>query len=76
MAKLLEVALKKLANLPAEQQENIARLILKEIEEQIENEPVKAHDSPSLLPSIGMGSSGMSDLSTRCEELLWQDERY
>lgn len=75
MTKLLELALKKLATLPADRQENIAQLILKEIGENIENEPIKDHDSPSLPPSIGMGASGMSDLSTRCEELLWQDER-
>jgi hypothetical protein len=75
MTKLLELALKKLATLPADRQENIAQLILKEIEENIENEPIKDNDSPSLPPSIGMGASGMSDLSTRCEELLWQDER-
>ena len=48
---------------------------IKEIGENIENEPIKDNDSPSLPPSIGMGASGMSDLSTRCEELLWQDER-
>lgn len=75
MTKLLELALKKLATLSADRQENIAQLILKEIGENIENEPIKDNDSPSLPPSIGMGSSGMSDLSTRCEELLWQDER-
>lgn len=75
MNKLLELALKKLATLSADRQENIAQLILKEIEENIENEPIKDNDSPSLPPSIGMGASGMSDLSTRCEELLWQDER-
>ncbi|CCI02827.1 MAG: hypothetical protein ACKPGT_22110 [Microcystis sp.] len=75
MTKLLELALKKLATLPADRQENIAQLILKEIGENIENEPIKDNDSPSLPPSIGMGASGMSDLSTRCEELLWQDER-
>ena len=75
MTKLLELALKKLATLPADRQENIAQLILKEIERNIENEAIKDHDSPSLPPSIGMGASGMSDLSTRCEELLWQDER-
>jgi hypothetical protein len=75
MTKLLELALKKLATLPADRQENIAQLILKEIGENIENEPIKDNDSPSLPPSIGMGASGMPDLSTRCEELLWQDER-
>ncbi|AOC53771.1 MULTISPECIES: hypothetical protein [Microcystis] len=75
MNKLLELALKKLATLSADRQENIAQLILKEIGENIENEPIKDNDSPSLPPSIGMGASGMSDLSTRCEELLWQDER-
>jgi homoserine kinase len=75
MTKLLELALKKLATLPADRQENIAQLILKEIEENIENEPIKDNDSSSLPPSIGMGASGMSDLSTRCKELLWQDER-
>ncbi|CCH98481.1 MAG: hypothetical protein GPI90_25255 [Microcystis aeruginosa K13-05] len=75
MTKLLELALKKLATLSADRQENIAQLILKEIGENIENEPIKDNDSPSLPPSIGMGASGMSDLSTRCEELLWQDER-
>lgn len=75
MNKLLELALKKLATLSADRQENIAQLILKEIGENIENKPIKDNDSPSLPPSIGMGASGMSDLSTRCEELLWQDER-
>lgn len=75
MTKLLELALKKLATLPADRQENIAKLILKEIGENIENEPIKDNNSPSLPPSIGMGASGMSDLSTRCEELLWQGER-
>lgn len=75
MTKSLELALKKLANLSADRQENIAQLILKEIEENIENEPIKDNDSPSLPLSIGMGASGMSDLSTRCEKLLWQDER-
>lgn len=75
MTKLLELALKKLATLSADRQENIAQLILKEIGENIENEPIKDNDSPSLPPSIGMGASGMSDLSTRCQELLWQDER-
>ena len=70
MTKSLELALKKLANLPADRQENIAQLILKEIGENIENQPIKDNDSPSLPLSIGMGSSGMSDLSTRCEELL------
>lgn len=75
MTKSLELALKKLAALPLNRQENIAELIVKKIGKNIENEPVKDNDSPSLPPSVGMGSSGMSDLSTRCEELLWQDER-
>jgi hypothetical protein len=73
MTKLLEAALKKLAALPAEQQENIALLILKEIGKQIDNEPIEADELPS---SIGMGASGTFDLSTHCEELLWQDEKY
>jgi hypothetical protein len=57
MTKLLEVVLKKLATLPADRQENIVRLILKEIVEHIENEPIKDHDSSSLPPSIGMGAT-------------------
>jgi hypothetical protein len=70
MTELLQQALKKLSNLPADRQETIARLILQEIEQ---DETLTNDDS--LLPqSIGMGTSGRTDLSSRTQELLWQED--
>lgn len=70
MTELLQQALKKLSNLPADRQETIARKILQEIEQ---DEPKTNEDS--LLPkSIGMGTSGRTDLSSRTSELLWQED--
>jgi len=70
MTELLEQALKKLSDLPADKQENIARLILQEIEKD-ETETNTDNLSPK---SIGMGASGRTDLSRRTKELLWQDD--
>ncbi len=74
MTNLLESALQKLAELPTEQQEQIAHQILQTIQEE---SPLEEPDYESLpLPkSIGMGKSGRSDLSRRCEELLWNEEK-
>jgi hypothetical protein len=67
MTELLQQALKKLSDLPIDKQETIARLILQEIAQ----EEVKT-DEDSLLPkSIGMGTSGRTDLSSRTKDLLW-----
>jgi len=70
MTELLQKALKKLEELPAERQETIAHIILKEIEQDNQNVSQKQ----SLPKSIGMGTSGRNDLSSRTKELLWQDE--
>lgn len=59
MTSLLQQALKKLSDLPADKQETIARLILKEIEQ---NQP-ETNNDPDLPQSIGMGTSGRSDKS-------------
>jgi hypothetical protein len=70
MTELLQQALKKLSSLPADRQETIARLILSEIEEDEANT-----DDDRLMPkSIGMGTSGRTDLSSRTTELLWQED--
>lgn len=70
MTELLQQALKELSNLPIDKQETIARLILREIEQ----EGAKT-DEDSLLPkSIGMGTSGRTDLSSRTKDLLWQKD--
>jgi hypothetical protein len=67
MTELLQQALKKLSDLPIDKQETIARLILQEIAQK----EVKT-DEDSLLPkSIGMGTSGRTDLSSRTKDLLW-----
>ena len=70
MTSLLQQALKKLSDLPAERQEIIARLILQEIEQ----DRAETHDDNSLPQSIGMGTSGRTDLSSRTNELLWQED--
>jgi hypothetical protein len=70
MTELLQQALKKLSDLPADRQETIARLILQEIEQ----DEVKTNDDSSLPESIGMGTSGRTDLSSRTKELLWQED--
>lgn len=70
MTELLQQALKKLSNLPADRQETIARLILSEIEQ----DKAKTNNDRSLPSSIGMGTSGRTDLSTRTQELLWQED--
>jgi hypothetical protein len=64
MTELLQQALKKLSSLPADRQETIARLILSEIEEDEANT-----DDDRLMPkSIGMGTSGRTDLSSKTTE--------
>ena len=70
MTSLLQQALKKLSDLPADKQEIIARLILQEIE----HDRSETHDDNSLPRSIGMGTSGRTDLSSRTNELLWQED--
>jgi hypothetical protein len=66
MTELLQQALKKLSDLPADKQETIARLILQKIEQ---DEAKTNHDS--LLPrSIGMGTSGRTDLSSQTNEFV------
>lgn len=70
MTELLQQALKKLSDLPAERQETIARLILQEIEQ----DEAKINDDRLLPKSIGMGTSGRTDLSSRTQELLWQED--
>jgi hypothetical protein len=70
MTELLEQALKKLSDLPADKQETIARLILQEIEQ----DEAKTNDDNPLPKSIGMGTSGRTDLSSRTKELLWQED--
>ena len=78
MTELLQQALKKLSDLPADKQEIIARLILSEIEE--DEAKTKGDEAPpplrdrSLPKSIGMGNSGRTDLSSRTTELLWQED--
>jgi hypothetical protein len=70
MTELLQQALKKLSDLPADKQETIARLILQEIEQDEAN----TNEDSSLPSSIGMGTSGRTDLSSRTKELLWQED--
>ena len=70
MTELLQQALKKLSSLPTDRQETIARLILSEIEE----DEAKTKGDSSLPSSIGMGTSGRTDLSSRTNELLWQED--
>jgi hypothetical protein len=70
MTELLQQALKKLSDLPADKQETIARLILQEIEQ----DEAKTNDDNPLPKSIGMGTSGRTDLSSRTKELLWQED--
>ncbi len=70
MTELLQKALKKLAELPVDRQETIARMILQEIEQ---DNPNISQKRP-LPKSIGMGTSGRNDLSSRTKELLWQNE--
>lgn len=70
MTELLQQALKKLSDLPADKQETIARLILQEIAQ----EGVKTDEDSSLPKSIGMGTSGRTDLSSRTKDLLWQED--
>jgi hypothetical protein len=67
MTELLQQALKKLSSLPTDRQETIARLIL----QQIEQDEAKTNDDSSLPKSIGMGTSGRTDLSSRTSELLF-----
>lgn len=66
MTELLQQALKKLSDLPADKQETIARLILQKIEQ----DRAEAHEYNSLPKSVGMGTSGRRDLSSRTNELL------
>ena len=70
MTELLQKALKKLAELPVDRQETIARMILQEIEQ---DNPNISQKRP-LPKSISMGTSGRNDLSSRTKELLWQNE--
>lgn len=70
MTELLQQALKKLSDLPADKQETIARLILQKIEQ----DEAKTKGDRSLPQSIGMGTSGRTDLSSRTKELLWQED--
>ncbi|MGL5835028.1 MAG: hypothetical protein ACRC1Z_17625 [Waterburya sp.] len=70
MTELLQQALKKLSDLPADKQETIARLILQKIEQ----EEAKTNDDSLLPKSIGMGTSGRTDLSSQTNELLWQED--
>ena len=78
MTKIIEKALKKLSKLPEEKQEIIASFILKEIEKETDSvteaERTETESNSSLPPSIGMGASGRTDLSTRCDELLWPEK--
>ncbi len=78
MTKIVEQALKKLSKLPEEKQEIIASFILKQIEKETDSvteaERTETESNSSLPPSIGMGASGRTDLSTRCDELLWQEK--
>lgn len=67
MTPLLQQALKKLSDLPTDKQETIVRLILQEIEQ----DKAKTNEDNSLPQSIGMGTSGRSDLSSRTREILW-----
>ena len=66
MTPLLQQALKRLSDLPADKQEIIARLILQKIKQ----DQAKTNEDNSLPESIGMGTSGRSDLSSRTRELL------
>jgi hypothetical protein len=70
MTELLQQALKKLSDLPADKQETIARLILQEIEQ----DESKTNEDSLLPKSIGMGTSGRTDLSSRTTKLLWQED--
>jgi hypothetical protein len=70
MTELLQQALKKLSDLPADKQETIARLILQKIEQ----DEAKTNDDSLLAKSIGMGTSGRTDLSSQTNELLWQED--
>ena len=66
MTELLQQALKKLSDLPADKQETIARLILQKIEQ----DEAKTNDDSSLPSSIGMGTSGRTDLSSQTNEFV------
>ncbi|MBW4536244.1 MAG: hypothetical protein KME09_20095 [Pleurocapsa minor HA4230-MV1] len=70
MTELLQQALKKLSDLPADKQETIARLILQKTEQ----DEAKSNDDSLLRKSIGMGTSGRTDLSSQTNELLWQED--
>ncbi|MEC4984582.1 MAG: hypothetical protein SAJ37_00720 [Oscillatoria sp. PMC 1068.18] len=90
MTELLQQALEKLSNLPTEKQEMIARLIVQALEQESGNvveTNVIISEAPtqdkkitetttqqSLPSSVGMGASGRTDLSKRCQELLWQED--
>ena len=69
MIELLQQSLEKLSDLPAEKQEIIARLILQEIEQGKAN----ISEEKNLPGFVGMGTSGRKNLSSRTDELLWQD---
>ena len=70
MTPLLQQALEKLSDLPADKQETIARLVFQEIEQ----DEAKTNEDSLLPKSIGMGTSGRTDLSSRTTELLWQED--
>lgn len=70
MTELLQQALKKLSDLLADKQETIARLILQKTEQ----DEAKSNDDSLLRKSIGMGTSGRTDLSSQTNELLWQED--
>ena len=70
MTELLQQALEKLSDLPVEKQEIIARLILQEIEQDEAN----ISEENNLPEFVGIGKSGRKDLSSRTDELLWQDK--